>query len=50
MSAPNVGSIDAAIASARAVLSLDVREPARSWSVGRMREGARDFVLVVSVP
>jgi hypothetical protein len=50
MSGLNVGSIDAAIASARTALGLDVREPATSWSVGRMREGGSDFVLVVFGP
>jgi hypothetical protein len=41
---------DAAIASAQAALGLDLREPARTWSVERMRSGARGFLLVVFGP
>jgi hypothetical protein len=41
------GSVDAAVASARATLGIDAREPARTWSVARMHPGARDFLLVV---
>jgi len=41
------GSINAAVASARATLGIDVREPARTWSVARLHPGARDFLLVV---
>jgi hypothetical protein len=41
------GSINAAVASARAALGIDVREPARTWQVARTHPGARDFLLVV---
>ena len=41
------GSINAAVASARAALGIDVREPVRTWSVARMHAGTRDFLLVV---
>lgn len=47
VSGQDSGSADAAIASARAALSLDVNEPSRSWAVGRMHPGAPGFVLVV---
>lgn len=41
------GAVDAAVASARSALGVDAREPARTWSVARMRLGARGFLLVV---
>ena len=47
MTGDDTGSVDAAVATARAALGLDAREPARTWSVARMHPGARDFVLVV---
>jgi hypothetical protein len=50
MSGLNADSVDAAIARARTALGLEAGEPARGWSVGRMREGAHDFILVVFGP
>jgi hypothetical protein len=38
---------DAAVASARAALGLDAREPVRTWRVARMHPGERDFLLVI---
>lgn len=46
----NIDSVDAAIASARTALGLDASQPARTWSVARMRLGVRGFLLVVFGP
>jgi hypothetical protein len=43
----NTNSVNAAIASARTALGLDASQPARTWSVARMRPDARGFLLVV---
>jgi len=50
MTGLNAGSVNAAVASARTALGLDASLPARTWSVARMRSGARSFVLVVFGP
>src|SRR5262245_12277286 len=42
-------SIEAAVASARAALRVDVGQPARTWVVARMRPGP-PFLLVVFGP
>jgi hypothetical protein len=50
MTGLNIDSVDAAIASARTALGLDASQPATTWSVARMRLGARGFLLVVFGP
>ena len=50
MTGINGDSVDAAVASARTALGLDVQQPARTWSVARMRPGVRGYLLVVFGP
>ena len=50
MTGLNTNSVDAAIASAQTALGLNASQPARTWSVARMRPGARGFLLVVFGP
>src|SRR5260370_1032668 len=50
MTGLNTDSVDAAIASAQTALGIDANQPARTWSVARMRPGARGFLLVVFGP
>ncbi len=43
----NANPGDAAVASARAALGLDAREPVTTWSVARTAPGTRNFLLAV---
>jgi hypothetical protein len=47
MTGLNTDSVDAAVVSARAALGVDSSQPARTWTVARMRPDARGYVLVV---